>query len=117
MVLKGKVKTGLGNAKIWVKKIEDIFLKEKGIKLFHGTLNVELEQEYELEKCWIIQSKEYGGEQDVYVEECKLLGIKGYIVRSEKTAHKSNIIEIVSSFNLRKTFNLKDDDEIEIKVK
>lgn len=61
MVLKGKVIDGLGNASFWVKKIEDIFLKKFGISLFPGTLNIELEEGYNLENYWIIDSKEYGG--------------------------------------------------------
>ncbi len=116
MVLKGKVKTGLGNATFWVKKIEDLFYNKEGIRLFHGTLNIELEDEYELRNYWTISKEEYGGTQDVYVQECRLFGEKSYIVRSEKTAHKSNILEIVSDINFRKTYNLKDEDEVKIEI-
>ena len=49
MTLKGKVKKGLGNANFWIKKVEDIFYTKTGMKLFHGTLNIELETPYELE--------------------------------------------------------------------
>ena len=84
------------------------------MRLFHGTLNIELETPYELENYWIIGKEEYGGTQEVYVQECKILDRKAYIVRSEKTAHKSNIIEIVSDVNFRECFNLQDEDIIEI---
>ena len=104
MILEGKVKKGLGNANFWIKKIENIFYSKTGIKLFHGTLNIELETPYELENYWIIGKDEYGGKQ------------KAYIVRSEKTAHKSNVIEIVSDVNFRKNFNLKDEDYISVKI-
>lgn len=116
MILKGKVKTGLGNATFWVKKIEDLFYNKEGIRLFHGTLNIELEDEYELRNYWTISKEEYGGTQDVYVQECRLFGKKSYIVRSEKTAHKSNILEIVSDINFRKTYNLKDEAEVKIEI-
>lgn len=116
MLLKGRVKKGLGNASFWVKKIEDVFYKRTGMKVFYGTLNIELEKPYELEKHEIIKKEEYGGTQDVYVEKCEILGNLAYIVRAEKTAHKSNVVEIVSNIKFRDTFNLKDDDIIQIKI-
>ena len=61
MVLKGKVIDGMGNASFWVKKIEEVFLERYGIKLFPGTLNIKLEEEYNLENYWIINPEEYGG--------------------------------------------------------
>ena len=45
MILKGKVKKGLGNASFWIKKIEEKFYKNFEMKLFHGTLNIELEKD------------------------------------------------------------------------
>lgn len=116
MILKGKIKTGLGNANFWVEKIEDIFLKKENIKLFHGTLNINLGKPYELKNYWIIKKEEYGGQQDVFVEKCEVLGYRSYIVRAEETAHKSNIIEIVSNIKFREKFNLEDDDIINIKI-
>lgn len=114
MVLKGKIIDGLGNASFWVKKIEEVFLKKEGIKLFHGTLNVKLQEEYNLQTDWILKPEEYGGTQKVYVQKCKVLGNKSYIVRAEKTAHKDDIVEIVSDINFREKYKLKNDDEIKI---
>lgn len=116
MILTGKVKKGLGNANFWIKKVEEIFYTKTGMKLFYGTLNIELEKPYELENYWIIGEEEYGGTQKVYVQECKILGQKAYIVRSEKTAHKSNILEIVSDIKFREVFDLKDEDIIKIET-
>lgn len=116
MVLKGKVKKGLGNASFWVEKIKDVFYKKTGMKLFYGTLNIELEKPYELENYWIIDRQEYGGTQNVFVQKCEIEGNQAYIVRSEKTAHKSNIIEIVSDIKFREKFNLRDNDTVEIKL-
>lgn len=116
MNLEGKVKKGLGNASFWVKKIEEVFYKKTGMKLFHGTLNIELEKPYELLNYWTIGKNEYEGTQDVHVQECKILGKKAYIVRSEKTAHKSNIIEIISDIKFREKFNLKDNENITVEI-
>ena len=45
MILIGKVKSGLGEAKFWMKKAEQAFEKKIGYKLFNGTLNIELENQ------------------------------------------------------------------------
>lgn len=116
MILIGKIKTGLGDASFWVEKIEAVFYKKTKIKLFFGTLNIELLQPYELQNYFIIKKEEYGGTQDVYVQECKLFKHKAYIVRAEKTVHKSNVLEIVSNINFRQTYNLKDKDEVKINI-
>ena len=116
MILRGKVKKGLGNASFWVEKIEDVFYKKTGMKLYYGTLNIELDEPYELEKNMIIEKQEYGGTQNVFVQKCEIQGIQAYIVRSEKTAHKSNIIEIVSNIKFREKFNLKDENNIEVVI-
>ena len=64
---------------------------------------------------------EYGGTFNVFVKECEIFNHKGYILRTEKNNtkngdHPLNIIEIVSDINFRKTYNLKDGDEVEVKI-
>ena len=101
--LKGKVKSGLGNANIWVRKARDIFKEKYGMDLFLGTLNIELNEDI----------------FNVYVKECEILGIKAYILRTEKNNKKNgdhplNIIEIVTNVNMREKYGLKDNDEVSI---
>lgn len=115
--LKGKVKSGIGNASFWVNKINKIFEEKYKIKLFLGTLNIELEQDYILENNDKILPTQYGGEYNVLVQECEILGNTAYILRPEKNNtlggdHPLNIIEIVSEKNLRKEYNLKDNDDV-----
>lgn len=115
--LKGKVKSGLREGKFWTEKISDIFEKKYGIKLFLGTLNIELEQDYILKNTDKILPNQYGGEYNVLVQECEILGNKAYILRPEKNNalggdHPLNIIEIVSEKNLRKEYSLKDNDDV-----
>ena len=123
MILKGKVKSGLGEASFWMKKAEKAFEQKLGKKMFHGTLNVELEDKYILDKDIItLYKEEYGGTQDVYIKECEVLKNKSYIVRTdfnskENGAHPFNLLEIISDINFRKEYNLKDGDEIEIIIK
>lgn len=122
MILTGKVKTGLGNASYWMKKAEEAFEKKLGKKLYNGTLNIELEKDYILDgDVRILRKEEYGGDQNVYIKECNVLGHKSYIVRTEKNSeengdHPLNLIEIISDVCFREMYSLKDGDIIEINV-
>lgn len=123
MILKGKVKSGLGEAGYWMKKAESAFERKTGLKLFHGTLNIELKEEYILnENVEILHKEEYGGAQEVYIKECDVLGNKSYILRTSKNMtkdgdHPLNILEIVSDVNFREKYKLKDGDEIKIVIR
>lgn len=121
MILKGKVTKGLGTAKMWVSKIEEVFRKKTGTKLFPGTLNIRLEDEYIIEPDWIIEPEKYKGTQRVFIKKCEILGNVANIVRAEKNQigkgdHDLHIIEIISDINFREKYNLKDDACIEIKI-
>ena len=122
MILVGKIKSGLREASFWMKKAENAFETKTGLKVFHGTLNVELDEEYILDKNLDKLSKEeYGGMQDVYMKECKVFGHKSYILRTDKNMskdrdHPLNLLEIISDVNFRETYNLKDEDEVEIEI-
>ncbi len=121
MELRGKVKSGFGNASFWVGKISRVFEAKYHRKLFLGTLNIELEEEYILEDGDILKASEYGGQLDVFVKECKILGHRCFIVRPEVNnrkggAHPLTIIEVVADCSLRELGNLKDGDEIMISI-
>lgn len=120
MVLQGQVVSGLGEASIWVKKIKKVFQEKMEMELFEGTLNIDLNYKYLLGTDVInFAPNEYGGTQEVLVKECTVLGNKAYILRTKANENEEgtqpiNIIEIVSNFNFRKKYNLKDGDKIEI---
>ena len=121
MTIEGKVVSGLGVAKNWVNKIKNVFLDKTGEELFSGTLNIKLESDYAFEPNIIIKSEEYGGQYDVYIKRCNVLGETAYIVRSGKNLkqdgdYKLNIVEIMSEINFRDKYNLRDGDILEIKV-
>jgi len=50
----------------------------------------------------------------VFVQECNLLGHKAFIVRAEKTIHKSNVLEIISDVNFREKCNLQNGETVEL---
>lgn len=121
MVLIGKVTSGIGTAKMWVGKIENVFGEKTGMKVYHGTLNIKLEKDYILNPDWIINPEEFGGTENVLVKKCKILENEAYIVRAEKNQigqgdHDLKTIEIVSDINFREKYKLKDNQEVEIKI-
>jgi len=121
MTLEGKVISGLGVAKIWINKIKDIFFNKEEKKLFPGTLNIELDYEFIFNPDMIIKKEEYGGQYDVHIKKCEVLGEAAYIVRSGKNLkkdgdYKLNIIEIMAETNFRDKYNVKDGELIKIDV-
>ena len=72
--LEGKVKSGLGEGHFWINKVRRIFKEKYKIDLFLGTLNIELDKEYILKGTDKILSNEYGGQYDVLVQRCEILG-------------------------------------------
>ncbi len=105
-----------------MKKAETAFEKKLGKKLYNGTLNVKLEQDYVLKGTLdILKKEEYGGDQNVYIKACEVLGHKSYIVRTEKNSNNNGdhplcMLEIISDICFRETYNLKDEDIVEIKL-
>lgn len=122
MILIGRLKSGLGEASFWMKKAEQAFEKKIGYKLFNGTLNIELTEEYILDRdINVVHKEEYRGTQEVYIKKCSVLGHKAYILRTDKNSrpngdHPLNLIEIVSDVNFREKYNLKDNDIIQIEI-
>lgn len=121
MEIIGKVTNGIGTAKMWVSKIEEIFKQQTGMNLFRGTLNIKLNEDYIINPDWIIEPEEYGGTEKVLIKQCEVLGNKAYIVRAEKNQigageHSLKIIEIVSNIKFREEYNLKDNENIKVKI-
>jgi len=120
--MKGTIKKGLGEGRYWISKLNPIFIKKNNMELFPGTLNIQVEKDYKIEdKYQTISGIEYGGTEEVLIQECKLFGEKAYIVRPKRNNeprgdHPLNIIEIISNINFREKYKLKDNDIVEIDI-
>ncbi len=116
-----KLQVDLAQPKCGFGKIEKVFEKQTKMKVYHGTLNVKLDNDYVIKPDWIIKPEEYGGTQNVFVKKCKIKEGTAYIVRAEmnqigKGHHDLKIIELVSDINFRETYNLKDEENIVIEI-
>ncbi|MEH1837604.1 MAG: DUF120 domain-containing protein [Nostoc sp.] len=122
MKLKGKVVSGLGNFSYWIEKLQKYYLRKTGMKFFPGTLNIQLEQSYELPKKVIrLEKEEYGGTVSVSIVPCQIFSRDAFILRTDKNNtdsgdHPKTIIEIACDVKLRELYNLKDNDLIEVEI-
>lgn len=61
-ILRGKVVSGMGNFSYWIEKLAEHYQRKTGMRLFPGTLNVELEQPYTLPRQVVrLEGWEYAG--------------------------------------------------------
>lgn len=119
-VLKGKVASGMGNFSYWIEKLSDHYLQKTGMRLFPGTLNVHLAEEYCRPKAALrLEKEEYAGTVSVSIIPCEIFGRKAYILRTDKAeqeAESRRIIEIATDVKLRSTYRLNDNDGVEVTV-
>ena len=99
------------------------YYKKTGLRLFPGSLNVKLENDFNMpDRAIRLEQEDYGGTVSVSLIRCKFLNTEAFIVRTDKAergegrCHPKTIIEILSDLKLRETYNLKDGDEVEIIV-
>lgn len=120
MLLRGKVVSGMGNFSYWIEKLRDHYLRKTGMRLFPGTLNVELNVPYTLPANVIrLEGEEYGGKVSVNMVPCSVFGRRAFILRTDANEqgrghHPHTIVEIATDLKLRDAFNLKDGDPVEI---
>ena len=117
-ILRGKVVSGLGNFSYWIEKLAEHYQRKTGMKLFPGTLNVELEQPYALPRQVVrLEGWEYAGSVSVNIVPCSILGKSGFILRTDANEegrghHPKTIVEVATDVKLRDHFNLSDGDMV-----
>lgn len=118
----GKVVSGMGNFSFWIDKLHDHYLRKTGMRLYPGTLNVELEQPYSLPKDVLrLEGAEYGGTVSVNIVPCLIAGRKAFLLRTDANEqglghHPKTIIEIATDVRLRDALQLKDGDAVAIEI-
>jgi riboflavin kinase len=74
----------MGNFSYWIEKLHDYYLRKSGMRLFPGTLNVQLEEPYNLPNTVIrLEAEEYGGSVSVSIVPCSILGKRAFILRTD----------------------------------
>ena len=123
MILKGKVKSGMNDLSQRMEQLESYYTKKTGMKLFPGSLNIELEEEFIIDtnNAIRLEKEEYGGTVSVSILPCSIFNRTAFIIRTDKNNegmghHPRNIIEVATDIKLRDAFNLVDGDTVEVEV-
>ena len=127
MVIRGLVTEGLKDGKYYLslneykKRIKD----KLGFKPFPGTLNIRLSIESRdlKERLKRMNGIEIDGFKkgnrifgSIKCFNCEINGIKSSIIIPERTHYDSSILEIISPYELRKKLNLKNGDELIVRL-
>jgi len=124
LVLDGIVVTGLGKGAVFmsIDHYKKEFKDKLGFDPFPGTLNliVNKEQTVILKNLGPIRiesfkknKKTFGG---VSCYKVKINNIDGAIIVPDLTEHEGDMIEIISSINLKSELKIKDGDKVKIKL-
>jgi len=119
-VLKGKVVSGVGNFSFWIEKLRDHYLHKTGLRLFPGTLNIQLDEPFDLpQERARLEAQEYSGTVSVNIVPCTILGRRAVILRTDKADSELQsrmIIEVACDVKLRDQHQLRDGDVVEVLV-
>jgi riboflavin kinase len=116
----GKVVSGIGDFGQWIERLSSLYEQKTGMRLYPGTLNVELSWEYSLPADVIrLEADEYGGRVSVSILPCRIFNRQAFLLRTDQNEegtghHRRNIIEIATDVRLRDQYQLKDGDSVEV---
>ncbi|MCW5981405.1 MAG: DUF120 domain-containing protein [Bryobacteraceae bacterium] len=119
-VIRGKVVSGQAVFGKWIERLSRFYERKTGMRLYPGTLNVELSSEYSLPPDVIrLEAHEYGGRVSVNIVPCRIFGRQAFLLRTDQNErgighHPRNIIEIATDVKLRDHYQLEDGDWVEI---
>ncbi len=121
--LHGKVVSGRGNFSYWMTLLGDLYAQKAGMRLFPGTLNLQLAEPWQVprQKAIRIEKEEYGGRVSVSLIPCRVFGRDAFILRTDKNdaglgPHEQTILEIAADVKLRDAYSLIDGAEVEVEV-
>lgn len=118
--LKGNVTTGLGEGQYYISLdgYRNQFKNRLGFDPYPGTLNVRLAEPFTPSESDAIkidgfrdENRTYGGCKCYMVQ---IDGVRGAIIRPDRSSYPGNLVEIIAPVNLRKTLGLADGDKVEV---
>ncbi|MBU1050033.1 CTP-dependent riboflavin kinase [Candidatus Bipolaricaulota bacterium] len=112
----------MGDFGTWIARLQDHHERKTGMYLFPGTLNIQLEHEYDLpENCIRLEAEAYGGTVCVTIVRCTIFGRRAVILRTDKNEtgegrHSRAVVEIATDICLREHYDLQDGDVVSIEI-
>ncbi len=123
-VLKGKVKSGIGEGKYYMSlpQYHSQFKSKLGFKPYTGTLNIKLKDRSQLLEFinstqsilisgFKTKDRTYGS---IKCYKVKIKDLEGAIIIPERATHPEDIIEIIAPVYLRGYYNLKNNNSLEV---
>ena len=120
--LRGKVVSGRADFGVWIAHLSSLYEQKTGMRLYPGTLNLELPAPYTLPPQVIrLEAREYGGRVSVCIVPCRIFDRPAFLLRTDQNElgaghHPRNIIEIATDVRLRERYGLQDGDWVEVDV-
>jgi riboflavin kinase len=118
--IRGKVAAGLGEGQYYISVggYRNQFKEKLGFDPYPGTLNLKLIEPFAQTAAGSIRIEGFRNENRTFGEcRCypvKINGLRGAIVRPERSSYPANLVEIIAPVSLRKTLCLSDGDELEV---
>jgi len=101
----------------------ELYAQKAGMRLFPGTLNLELDEAWQIPKqrAIRIEKEEYGGRVSVSLVPCRVFGRSAFILRTDQNddgtgRHGLTIVEIATDVKLRDTYALVDGSMVEVEL-
>lgn len=110
--------SGTGDLARWMTQYADVFERATGSRLYPGSLNVILDEDWTVEGSPLrLEPPEYGVAMSIV--PCVINGVAGFILRTDKNDagegdHAPNVIEVAARVHLRSELAVADGDEVEV---
>jgi len=120
--VRGRVVSGRANFGFWIERLHRYYEEKTGMRLYPGTLNIELPVPYSVPSNVIrLEANEYGGNVSVNIVPCQIFERRAFLLRTDQNEqgtgqHSRNIIEIATDVRLRDVYQLKDGDCVEVEL-
>ena len=120
--VRGRVVSGRADFGFWIERLSSLYEQKTGMRLYPGTLNVELPSPYALPREVLrLEANEYGGSVSVSIVPCRIFDRRAFLLRTDQNDqgqghHARNIIEIATDIRLRDAYQLKDGDWVEVEL-
>lgn len=120
MRLRGKVASGLGEGRYYISRegYRRQFSEKLGFDPSPGTLNLKLDEPFTIEDSDSIEIEGFSDEGRSF-GGCRCLpaevgGVRGAVVRPERTGYPPDLLELIAPVNLREALSLSDGDEVDV---
>jgi riboflavin kinase len=120
--LRGKIVTGMGEGQYYISRdgYRSQFSQKLGFEPYPGTLNIRLVEPFVPAEHDAIKIDGFSDEGRTFggcrCYKISIKGIRGAIIRPDRTSYPQTLVEVIAPVNLRKTLDLTDGENIEVKL-